>query len=130
MIPQLERYAARAFSLLHSHWRILESHFAFEETLMAFQIAGHAELIDGSTLYIRETVTAEAQALQKTGYAYQFRHEGDAGFSRYDSASHGRPAPYHHKHTNTGSIRPRREPPTLIEMMNEVEQALAKEWSL
>jgi len=106
MIPRLEQYAARAFSLLHNHWCTVESFFEFEEAHDGLGIAGYAELIDGSSSYVREVVKVEAQTLRKTVYAYQFRHEGENGFFRYDSASHGQPIPYHHKHTSAGQILP------------------------
>lgn len=127
MIPLLERYAARAFSLLHNHWCIVEGFFEFEEAHDGLGIVGHAELIDGSSLYIREVVKVEAQTLRKMVYSCQFRHEEEDGFFRYDSASHGRPIPYHHKHTSTGQILPRGEPPTLMDVLKEVEKTLSQE---
>lgn len=127
MHPNLERYTARAFSLLHSHWLIAEGHFEFaepdEHTLI---ISGRAIGLDASPLYISETIDVEHGVLLKVDYSYQFRNEGDKGFFRYDDASHGRPEPYHHKHEYGKPIRSMTDPPTLFEFLRAVEVAVSK----
>ena len=127
MHQKLERYAAQAFSLLYGHWLIAESDFEFlqpdEDTLI---ILGRAIVIDGSPLYITEVTEVEQGAPSKIRYSYQFRNEDEQGFVRYDSASHGRPEPYHHKHEYGRPIRSTAGPPTLIEFLREVEETLSK----
>ena len=128
MDPRLERYVARAFSLIHGHWLIAESRIEFvqpdESTL---GISGRATTIDGSPLYITENTEVELGELCTVDYSYQFRNPDEAGFFRYDSASHGRPEPYHHKHEYGKPIRPMAKPPTLFEFLREVEEALRQE---
>jgi hypothetical protein len=128
MHPKLERYAARAFSLLHGHWLIAERDFQFvqpDEDILI--IKGRAVVLDGSALYITERIEIEQEILSKSRYSYQFRNEGERGFFRYDSASPGRPEPYHHKHEYGKSIQPTAGPPDLFEFLREVEDALGKE---
>jgi len=97
--PRLERYAARAYSLLTNYWFIADSHFDFLHARPgAVEIFGRAQLLDSSMLYITEVTEIRHGRLGKIDYSYQFRHEGEDGFFRYDNASHGRPGPNHHKH--------------------------------
>jgi hypothetical protein len=126
MDPKLERYVARIFSLLHSHWLIADSHFEFlQPDDSTLGISGRAVTIDGSRLYITENTEVELGELRTVDYSYQFRNPDELGFFRYDSASHGRPDPYHHKHEHGKPTRPVEAPPTVLDFLREVENTLA-----
>jgi len=128
MDPSLERYVAKAYSLLTGYWFIADAEFDFltlgEDEV---QIVGRAQLIDGSMIYIREVTLSQKGILTKADYSFQFRDEEDEGFFRYDSASHGRPKPYHHKHVKGKPPTKVKHPPTLLEFFKEIENVITGE---
>jgi hypothetical protein len=128
MNPHLERYTARFYSLLSNHWLIVDHHFAVTNPSEGdLRIKGRAEVWDGSPLYVTEVLVFAGRQATKVDYSYQFRREDEAGFFRYDSESHGRPQPYHHKHADQQPICDVDRAPNLFEVLKEIEMILTSE---
>ena len=128
MHPRLERYITRLHSLIWNHWLIIDRQVDFISLSdRAIRIQGRITVLDGSLLYWREIVIRQGHETIKVDYGYQFRTEDELGFFRYDSESHGRPQPYHHKHTYQQPIRELETAPSLFDMLKEIEAILISE---
>jgi hypothetical protein len=63
----------------------------------------------------------------KVDYSCQLRNENEPGFFRYDSESHGRPQPYHHKHAYQHPICEIETAPGLLDILKEIDSILTSE---
>jgi len=63
------------------------------------------ELIDNSTLFIREYISAKQEQIEHFSYAYQYQAADESLIFRYDNAAHKPPlSEKEHKHLQNGEI--------------------------
>ncbi|HOU15672.1 MAG TPA: DUF6516 family protein [Anaerolineae bacterium] len=86
-------------------------------------IRGEVHFVDGSRLYFRELVEAQANTTVCRMYSYHYQNANTALIFRYDDTPHHpnlRTFP-HHKHDSHESNVIAVMPPTLIDVLREIE---------
>jgi len=122
----VQHYFAVAASLLDRHWAIADHQTEFEQ-IGAFhgRIRSRVTFLDGLYLDFSKFVAEESGKVKRLRYRYQYLREGQSVF-RYDNFPRhpGVPPPYHHFHSPDGQVLPINEPPTLLEVIEQIAKML------